>query len=161
MARGLSINLDRFSKDMQKLVWGEIRKERRAPIPSDIKKAVYERANRRCECCGMPLKMSQGEFHHLRKPTVKPRPSNLQFLCPTHHNLGHKREIRTVRSTMLETRREPYIVRKRVRKHPSSPYWREKTKRTARRKKRITRRKIKSTATKSRKKKRKKRSILH
>jgi len=114
---------------LDKLILGEIQEEKRIRVPSGTKKAVYERAKKHCECCGMPLKMNQGEFHHLKKPTVKAKPKDLQFLCPTHHKLGHERKIKTVRTT-FETRRIPSIVRKRVRKHPSSPYWKEKSKAT-------------------------------
>jgi len=114
-----------------KSIWDE--EERRVSIPMKTKREVHKRANKRCECCGMPLKMKQGEFHHLRKPTVKSRPPTIQFLCPTHHKLGHKRKTRTIRTGLGETRKEPYIKRAKVRKHPSSPYW--KTKRTTRKKK--------------------------
>jgi len=134
-------------KPVGKLILGVDREEKRVRIPSDTRKAVYDRAKKRCECCGMPLRMSQGEFHHLKKPITKPRPSNLQFLCPTHHKLGHKWKTRTQR-TMLETKKVPNIVRKKVRKHPSSPYWREKPKTT---KKKPTTRKTKK-ATRTRKK---------
>jgi len=71
-----------------KSIWDE--EERRVSIPMDTKREVYKRANKRCESCGIPLKMNQGEFHHRRKPIVKSRPSTIQFLCPTHHKLGHK-----------------------------------------------------------------------
>ena len=117
-------------KDLRKLLSREISQEKRVPLPSTTKKAVYERANGRCESCGRPLKINQGEFHHLRKPTVKSRPSTIQFLCPTDHKLyGHKWKTRTAR-TMLESRKVPYIVRKKVRKHPSSPYWKVKSKKS-------------------------------
>jgi len=142
----------RFPK-LDKLIFGEIRKEKRVLIPSDTKKAVYERANKRCECCGMPLKISQGEFHHLRKPTAKSRPSTIQFLCPTHHRmpkLAHEWKTRTVR-TIAGTVKKTYVKGKRVRKHPSSPHWREKPKTI---KKKPTKRKTRKTTRTTRKKRR-------
>jgi len=142
------LSFGKLDKDVQKLIWGEVRGEKRLSLPSETKKKIYERAMKRCQSCGRPLKMNQGEFHHLRKPTVKSRPSTIQFLCPTcHKTYGHEWKTRTVR-TILETRKVPNIVRKNVRKHPSSPYWREKPKTT---KKKAATRKTKKT-TKIRKK---------
>ena len=130
---------------VDKLILGEIREEKRVPIPPDIKKAVYERAKRRCECCGMPLKINQGEFHHLRKPTAKARPKDLQFLCPTHHSpkLAHEWKTRTVHHPIWGTKKKTYVKGKRVRKRPSSRYWKEKPKT----KKKPTRRKIKKRSS--------------
>jgi len=54
---------------------------KREKIPAAIKKEVYTRAKKRCECCGKPMKISQGEFHHHRKPTIKPTAKTVQFLC--------------------------------------------------------------------------------
>ncbi len=111
---------------LDKLIFGEIQKEKRVRLPMKIKREVYEKANKRCQSCGKPLKMRQGEFHHLRKPTVKSRPSTIQFLCPTCHKAyGHEWKTRTVR-TAFETGKVPYIIRKKVREHPSSPYWKQK-----------------------------------
>lgn len=129
-------SLVELARMADKLILGEIRKEKRVPIPSATKKAVYERANKRCECCGMPLKMSQGEFHHLRKPIVKSRPSTIQFLCATHHRmpkLAHEWKTRTVH-TITGTVKKPYVKRKRVRKHTSSPWWKEKPKKATKKK---------------------------
>jgi len=111
---------------LYKFILGEIREEKRVRIPSATKKAVYERVNKRCQCCGKPLRINQGEFHHLRKPTVRSHPKFLQFLCPTcHKNYGHERKTKKVRE-MFETRKLVVIKRKRVRKHPSEPYWKTK-----------------------------------
>ena len=113
-----------FEKAMHEMLFGEIKKER-VPLPIKTRREVYEKAHKRCQCCGRPLKINQGVFHHLRKPTVKSRPSTVQFLCSTDHKLyGHKWKTKTVH-TMFETQKVPYIVRKRVRKHPSSPYWKK------------------------------------
>jgi len=107
----------------------EIQEEKRVPIPSDTKKSVYERANGRCESCGRPLKMTGkgAQFHHTKKPTVKSRPSTIQFLCAfCHTSYGH--EFYTVTKTdPLGTIKETRIKRKKVGKH-KSPYWKEKPK---------------------------------
>jgi len=110
----------------------EIQEEKRVPIPSDTKKSVYERANGRCESCGRPLKMTGkgAQFHHTKKPSVKSRPSTIQFLCATcHTSYGH--EFYTVTKTdPLGTQfKETRIKRKKVGKH-KSPYWKEKPKTT-------------------------------
>lgn len=105
--------------------------ERRVQIPMATKRKVYENANGRCESCGMPLKMKDGEFHHTRKPTVKSRPSTIQFLCGTcHKKYGHERYTITKRIFGMPIEKEPRIKRKRVHRH-KSPYWP-----TARKKKR-------------------------
>jgi len=138
-----SLKMKPFQEFARKLVWGEIREEKRVPIPSDTKKAVYERAKRRCECCGRPLKMNQGEFHHRREPTVKSRPLTIQFLCGTcHKNYGHEYYTIPKRDIHPGPKKETRIKRKRVRKHPSSPYWKEKL-RTRKSKKVTKTRKIK------------------
>jgi len=122
--------IDRTVKrDLGKLLQQEIREEKRVPIPSKTKRAVYERAGRRCESCGYPLKMTDkgAQFHHLRKPTAKSRPSTIQFLCATcHRKHGHKFYTVT-KQDLLGTIRERRIKRKKVRKH-QSPYWKEKPK---------------------------------
>ncbi len=145
--------LDKITiKSIDKLLWGEVRGEKRVRLPSETKKKVYERAKKRCQSCGKPLKRNQGEFHHLRKPTVKSSPSTIQFLCPScHKEYGHEWKTRTVRS-IFETKKVPYIVRKKVRKHPSSPYWKEEPKAT---KKKPTTRKTKKTSKTRKKTKRK------
>jgi len=137
-------------KPIGKIILGEIREERRVPIPSSTRKAVYERANKRCESCGMSLKMTDKgvQFHHTRKPTAKSRPSTIQFLCATcHRKYGH--EFYTVTKTdLLGTIKKTKIKRKKVRKH-KSPYWKEKTK--SRKRKTITKtRKVAKTRKKTR-----------
>lgn len=105
--------------------------------------------------------MKDGTFHHTRTPTVKSRASTIQLLCPTCHKL-HGHEYKTItKSTILGTEKVTKIVRKRVRKHPSSPYWKEKPKKkTTKPKKRTTRKKktshkrTKSEITKTKRKKR-------
>ena len=134
--------------NVHKLILGETQKEKRMHIRSGTKKAVYERAEKRCECCGMPLEMNQGQFHHLKEPSVKAKPKDLQFLCPTHHyvpDLAHVRKTRSVR-TPLGMKKKSYIKRKRVHKDPSSTYWEEKPKTTKR--KTTTRRKLTKKTTK-------------
>lgn len=143
-------------KDFRKLLQEEIREEKRVSIPSKTKKAVYERAKGRCERCGKPLKIGKGaQFHHLKKPTVKSRPSTIQFLCATcHMNHGHDYKSRTTGYDPLTGRpiRKTRIVRKKVRKNPSSPYWKKKSKTTTKKTKRkTTSKKIKSKTKKIRK----------
>lgn len=139
-------------KPIGKLILGEIQEEKRVRIPSGTKKAVYERANRSCESCGMHLKMTDkgAQFHHTKKPTVKSRPSTIQFLCATcHRKYGH--EFYTVtKSDLLGTTKETRIKRKKVRRH-KSPYWEKKPKsiktKTGRKKTKRTTRKRKVTKT--------------
>lgn len=120
----------RTIKNISKVVIGD-QNEARLPISQATKRAVYARAKKRCECCGMPLKMNQGQFHHHRTPKIKPTPKTVQFLCATdHQNYGHEKKTRTIRVGFV-TRKETYIVRKKVRKR-KSPYWEqiESTKKT-------------------------------
>lgn len=126
---------------------GELQEEKRVSLPSKTKKEVYQRSDGKCESCGKPLKMNKGEFHHLRKPSVRSRPSTIQFLCPTcHRNYGHEWKTRTVHTIFGEEKKR-YLVRKKVHKH-KSPYW-DKIKKTASRKKKRTR---KTTKNRKRKK---------
>jgi hypothetical protein len=126
--------------NLTRIMMGERADEKRVRLRAETRKQVYVRAKKRCECCGMPLKISEGEFHHLRKPSINASPRTVQFLCGTHHNLGHVRKTRT-KQTMLGSRREPYVRRIKVRKHPSSPYWSEsKNPRKKRRKPRTNKR---------------------
>lgn len=121
------------------LLRGEIGEEKRVRIPSTTKKAVYERAEGRCESCGRPMKMTDKgvQFHHTRKPTVKSRPTTIQFLCATcHRQHGHDFNTITKKGTYGETIKETKIKRKKVRKH-KSPYWKEKPK--TRKTKKVTR----------------------
>lgn len=70
------------------------------------------------------------QFHHTRKPTVKPKPSAVQFLCAScHRKYGHENYTVTKQDPYgFGTVKEPKIKRKKVRKHPSLPYWKEKPK---------------------------------
>jgi hypothetical protein len=137
--------------------------EERVPISMGTKRKVFERAKKRCESCGMPLKMSEAAFHHTKKPTVKSRASTIQLLCPTcHRKYGHKYKTIT-KSTILGTEKIPRIIRKKVHRH-KSPYWNRKPKkRTAktrkkkRRKSKATRKKTKSKTVKTRRRRSKKR----
>ena len=118
-------------KYIDKLIWGEVRGEKRVRLPSETKNKVYERAKGGCESCGMPLKMTgKGvQFHHTRKPTVKSRASTIQFLCATcHRKYGHEFYTVTKQDPFYGTTKETKIRRKKVRKHPSSPYWKKKPK---------------------------------
>lgn len=131
-----------FEKAMHEMLFGEIKKER-VPLPTKTRREVYEKAHKRCQCCGRPLQISQGVFHHLREPTAKSRPSTIQFLCSTDHkSYGHKRK--TITKTELftgMTTKQTYLSRVKVRKHPSSPYWKKtksKTTKTRKRRKKKT-----------------------
>jgi len=137
----------RFPK-LDKLIFGEIREEKRVLIPSDTKKTVYDRANKRCESCGIPLRIKDrgAQFHHTKKPTVKSKPATIQFLCATcHTKYGHEFYTVTKRDPLGRPIKEPRIRRKKVHKHPSYPHWKEKPKTTnekpTKRKTRTTRKK--------------------
>jgi hypothetical protein len=96
--------------------------EKKVKLGTELRRQVYERAKKRCECCGKPLKISQGEFHHLRKPCTDANPLTIQFLCNAHHKLGHERKIK-VKQTLSGIQTKTIIKRKRVRKHPSAIHW--------------------------------------
>ncbi len=69
--------------------------KKRKSIPMKTKREVYDRANKKCEKCGRPLKMIHGDFHHTRDPTFTPRASSVRFLCPLcHRKYGHKRKTK-------------------------------------------------------------------
>lgn len=113
------------------MFWEE--KERK-PIPMKVKRQVYERAKGRCEKCGRPLKMNQGDFHHTRDPTVTPRASSVRFLCPTCHRIyGHKRVTRTRDSDTFWEEKETKTVRQEVVKIKKPARKKPKTKRVAKR----------------------------
>lgn len=90
----------------------------RKPIPMKVKREVYKRAKGRCEKCGIKLKMSEGDFHHIRDPTVTPRASSVRFLCPLcHRRYGHKVVVRRVDAdTFWETKRVRIIPKDIVKK---------------------------------------------
>lgn len=140
-------------RDLRKLSLREISEEKRVPLPSATKNTVYERANGRCESCGRPLKKSDvgAQFHHIRKPSVKSKPSTIQFLCATcHMNYGHEFYTLT-KQDILESKKEKRIKRKRVHRH-KSPYWEMKPKLTRKKTKRKTiSKKTKSKIKKTRK----------
>ena len=141
MSKGIVGEIPKIRPLWKVILGEELRKEKRVPLPLKTKREVYERAGGRCESCGRPLKMNEGEFHHLRKPSVKSTASTIQFLCPTcHRKYGHEWRTRTVH-TILGTEKRRYIKRKKVRKH-RSPYW-EKRKKTVSRKRKQTRKRRK------------------
>ena len=110
------------------MLWEE---ERRTPIPMRVKRQVYERAKGKCEKCGTRLKMSEGDFHHTRDPTVTPRAKTIRFLCPLcHRRYGHKRITRRT-EMLLGTETEVKIVRKKVVKVKKPVKKKPKTKRVA------------------------------
>ncbi len=110
-------------------IWGE--DEGRKPIPMKVKKTVYERAKGKCEKCGISLKMNEGDFHHIRDPTVIPRPQSVRFLCPLcHRRYGHKRTTRTT-ETLLGTETEVRVVPQKVVKIKEPKKKKPKTKRVA------------------------------
>jgi 5-methylcytosine-specific restriction endonuclease McrA len=90
----------------------------RRPVPSRVKRIIYERAKGKCQKCKIPLEIDEGDFHHKGKPTST-RPSSIVFLCPNcHRKYGH--EYKTVkRETIWGVEKERRIVRQRVvRKKP-------------------------------------------
>jgi predicted RNA-binding Zn-ribbon protein involved in translation (DUF1610 family) len=85
----------------------------RKPIPMKVKRQVYKRAKGKCEKCGIKLKMREGDFHHIRDPTVTPRPSSVRFLCPLcHRKYGHKIIVRRVDANTLWEKKRVRIVPK-------------------------------------------------
>ena len=60
--------------------------------------------------------MREGDFHHVRDPTVTPRAKSVRFLCPLcHRRYGHKRVTRKV-ETFFGTEKETKLVRQEVTK---------------------------------------------
>jgi len=119
---------------MKGAIWDK--EERRVPIPMKTKREVYERANKRCESCGKPLKITDKDvqFHHTgkTKPSVKSRPTTIQLLCAScHTKYGHEFYTVTKRDLILPPKKETRIRRMRVRRH-KSPYWEKKPKSTKR-----------------------------
>jgi len=97
------------------MLWEE---RTRKPIPMKVKRQVYKRAKGRCEKCGIKLKISGGDFHHIRDPTVTPRPSSVRFLCPLcHRKYGHKIIVRRVNAgTFWETKKVRIVPKDIVKK---------------------------------------------
>jgi 5-methylcytosine-specific restriction endonuclease McrA len=83
------------------------------PLPLRVKRIVYERAKGKCQRCGTPLKMNEGDFHHKGVATSE-RPSSIVFLCPNcHRKYGH--EYRTVKhDTLFGLEKEVRVIHKRV-----------------------------------------------
>jgi hypothetical protein len=100
----------------------------RKPIPMKVKRQVYKRAKGKCEKCGIKLKMCDGDFHHIRDPTVTPRVSSVRFLCPLcHRKYGHKRIVRRVNTdTFWETKRVRTIPKEVVKVGQKKPKVRRK-----------------------------------
>ena len=114
---------------------------KRKAIRVTVKREVYKRAKRECERCGTKLQMSEGDFHHFRKPSISPTAETVQFLCPTcHRKYGHERK--TVRhSGLFNDEIETVIKRKRA------PTRKKTTKKKATRKKRTIKKKSKKRKT--------------
>lgn len=103
----------------------------RKPISMKVKRRVFERAEGKCEKCGTPLKMNEGDFHHTRDPTVTPRPTSVRFLCPLcHRRYGHKRVTRR-RETLLGTEKDVKTKRQDVVKIKKPARKKTQTKRVA------------------------------
>jgi hypothetical protein len=107
------------------MLWEE---RTRKPIPMKVKRQVYKRAKGRCEKCGIKLKMSEGDFHHIRDPTVTPRPSSVRFLCPLcHRKYGHKIIVRKVDAdTFWETKKVRIVPKDVVKVKKKKPKVRRK-----------------------------------
>ncbi len=99
-------------------MWEE--EETRKPIPMSVKKEVYKRAKGRCEKCHTPWKWENGNFHHLRTPTITPTAKTVVFLCPNcHTKYGHKRITRRYED-LLGTHSYTQVIRQRVVRKPKS-----------------------------------------
>ena len=86
----------------------------RKPVRATVKREVYKRAKGKCECCGIKLAPSEGDFHHIRAPSICPTARTVQFLCPAcHRRYGHSRKTVT-HYGFFEDEKETTIKRKRV-----------------------------------------------
>ena len=86
----------------------------RKPVRATVKREVYKRAKGKCEHCGIKLAPSEGDFHHIRAPSISPTARTVQFLCPTcHRRYGHSRKTVT-HYGFFEDEKETTIKRKRV-----------------------------------------------
>jgi hypothetical protein len=99
--------------------------ETRVQLSTTTKMQLYENAGKRCERCGRQLQEEQGEFHHIRKPTLRSQPKTIQFpghKCHTKH--GHKRKVILLKPTLpwQRPKRVVHIERIRVPMLGSSSY---------------------------------------
>jgi 5-methylcytosine-specific restriction endonuclease McrA len=67
--------------------WGKLyeHRRRRNRVPIGVIKALYIRAQGRCERCGVPLQNLQSHIHHRDMNTRNNDLSNLELLCPNCH----------------------------------------------------------------------------
>jgi len=113
----------------------------RVPIKSSVKKKVYSRAKGKCESCGTPLEINQGDFHHTRDPKVSATSKTVQFLCPTCHRIhGHKRVTRT-ESGFFEDTKVTKVVRLKAPNLKKNDTKKRTTKKTSKSSKKATNRK--------------------
>ncbi len=75
-----------YREAIEKGTQGKEKKER-IPVPVDTKKSVYERANYKCQSCGVTVNL---HIHHIDKDPSNNSLSNLVLLCPTDHALADK-----------------------------------------------------------------------
>lgn len=66
-------------------------KKKRVPVPRKAKSFVLERANHKCQKCGVDIGL---QLHHIDRNPSNNVPSNLIVLCPTHHAEADKGVIR-------------------------------------------------------------------
>ena len=127
---------------------------KRKAIRVTVKREVYKRAKGKCESCGTKLQMSEGDFHHFRKPSISPTAKTVQFLClACHRKYGHERK--TVRhSGLFNDETETAIKRKRV------PTRKTTTKKKATRKMRTIKKKSKKKKTPRKKPFKKKKTTM-
>lgn len=78
--------VDKPTWDRVTFFFQEIR-ETLAILSRRARKDVYENAQKRCECCGRPLGMVQGNFHFSIGLNQISSPITIQFLCPTDHRI--------------------------------------------------------------------------
>jgi cytochrome c1 len=163
----------REEKNMQ---FGFFDEPKRKPIKTIVKREVFKRAKGKCERCGIKMTMSQGHFHHTRKPSISPTAKSVQFLCPNCHSWhGHKRKtitrdkgtifeekeqitkrraVKSKRTTRKKTTKKKMTkkkpTKKKATKKKSTKKPKRKVKKTTKKKKTITKRKAPKKKTKKR-----------
>lgn len=113
---GRMLSLEDIARRADKLIWGEIREEKKR-VPQGVKIKVYRRAGGKCEWsrCRKRLKHSEGEFHHWRDP---PTERTTAFLCHGHHrDKRYKTHVYKVETDILGNK-TVRIVRKRIKITP-------------------------------------------
>ena len=99
-------------------------KPKRVSIPSPVKTEVYERCGGKCENpdCRTPdylMEQKEGDFHHIRNPSIKPTAKTVRFYCPNCHRKAHERKTKTIRGFFVDEK-VSVLKRKDLGKHETS-----------------------------------------